>query len=148
MLAGCASYQADWPSLTGELPGGKERERVLTRIEPVPYEAPSPPALVNGADARQLLDAINKDIKADRARFETAFKDFSALEGAERHDAWFGLQVYLTRLSHTISRLDSLLHPDIATQFANVHEAAKKLKTEEEARVITARQTLLSLEPA
>ncbi len=150
-LAGCSAYNSDWPSLTDSPERAESRERVIEAIDVPSYEAPpsAPPATI--IEARERLAAIEQDIKNDRTIFKDQLAAYEMLETEAKTDAWFALQVALTRLSHTMSRLDpviDLLQTDNPAGFESVAQNASEIKANLNSFVIEARQKLISLEPA
>jgi len=149
-MAGCSAYNSDWPSLTDSPERAESRERVIEAIDVPSYEAPpsAPPATI--MEARERLAAIEQDIKNDRTIFEDQLAAYETLETEAKTDAWFALQVALTRLSHTMSRLDpviDLLQTYNPAGFESVAQNASDIKANLNSFVIEARQKLISLEP-
>ena len=109
IMSACTATQGDWPSLNEPLPDISERQRITQTADPATTGALSPsadktakadPAVIQG-----ILDTIQEDYQA----YETALQQHTTAGMDEKAATWQTVQLYLTRLSHTVSALDPYL---------------------------------------
>lgn len=144
--AACTNHDG-WPALTDNVPSAKERERVIERVVPAhnaqiaeDYEIHS------AAEARALFNDIQQMVQVEKQAYINARQGFSKALQEERDNAWFGLQLALTRLSQTSSRLDKLVgyhRPDAD----DLKDMAAALKLATDMFVIEERKILAELKP-
>ncbi len=154
LVFGCTN-QDDWPELTSGVPDAKERERVIERLNPSGYEQHAAiGGILSQAEAnttlQEIITVMNSEKQIylqDKAKYTaTEIATETAMKSDLKHDAWFGLQLALTRLSHTGSRLDTLISIKDAP-FADVQTQAKQLKVKLDEFVISERQALTEVQP-
>jgi hypothetical protein len=149
-LFGCTN-QGDWPELTSDVPDAKERERVIERLNPSSYVQPvAISGILSEGEANTVLQEVITTTKSEKQMYLQDKAIYTAIEIATESglklDAWFGLQLALTRLSHTGSRLDTLINIK-NFPFADVQIHAKQLKVKLDEFVIRERQALVEIKP-
>lgn len=145
LLAACSSTEK-WPNLSDKLPDTAERNRVLERVDPsaTPRQADKSP--LSEADAVQLLATIENDISDAAGEFTAAITSWRESNEADRRSTWMGAQLALTRLSQTVSRVNSILFNDTLRN-SSVVAQANSLKNKLEKTVAEAQQELAANAP-
>jgi archaellum biogenesis ATPase FlaH len=147
IIAACAGKDDNWPVLTSDVPNAKERDRAIERVSPAKYDNT---ATSTNISTESAADTLIKDVKSltqkETDSYLQAKQRYTNLDAQEKNDAWFGLQLALTRLSHSGSKLDALLDSQNTNLTGYIEEAAS-LKTSVDAFVISERQALAAIKP-
>lgn len=150
LLPGCG-MGGDWPNLSDRMPDPATRARVIDRADPsvAPRELDAAPQ--TPTDAQALLAEIEQAIRVAQGDFETSMQSFETSRMATGGDSdalhsWMEVQLMLTRLSQTASRLDAILFSTPLSGTA-VHAAARETKDRIDTLVIAARQRLAAIRP-
>ena len=145
-LAACSTQSGTWPNLAEPYPDPNERNRVIERANPVE------PTLVHDESPLTRSTAF-KLLESTRARLETATAEYlsvksklDAATGEDRTDYWNEAQLSLTRLSHTASRLDTIIASDKLMD-APVWDKTRLLKIEKDKFLVAEREALAALKP-
>ncbi|UTW55362.1 hypothetical protein [Kordiimonas sp. SCSIO 12610] len=146
LLSACAA-QNDWPQLTDAVPDATERNRVIERAEPAPYEQVE---TINKfqtiEEAQNLLKELEILIQEEKQAYDSLKNVFVQTSDETKNDLWFELQLALTRISHTNSRLDNIIQHN-GDDLSSLAGTAKTIKSTTDKFVINERQTLAKLRP-
>ena len=147
VLVSACSNKGDWPTLVDKVPDAQERDRVIERVTPSVDERIAPDAEIHSREeALQLMKDIMLAIEAEQKTYLIAKKEYENTVSNEKNSIWFGLQLALTRLSHSNSRLDSLIYSK-NTAANDVKKEARIIKTSMDKFVIEERKALSVLKP-
>lgn len=158
LLISCSNFSGDWPSLSDPISTQSDMIKD-TRAHTTGQPAPAEPYSIEQKTALTKSVAI-KQMTVIRAKLEKAQTAYHAAWGAlqehtragsnadteEINTRWHDTQLYLTRYSTILNKLDFIIN---STQLKDVPvwHNAKKLQTTEEAYIANERQKLMGLKP-
>lgn len=145
-LTACSSLSGDWPNLAEPYPDASERDRVIERAYPTEPAANENSQPLTRSTAFKLLQSTRARLKSAKAEYLAIATKLADATGDDKIDLWSEAQLSLTRLSQTVSRLDSIIHSD-TLQSAPVWEKANTLKNTQDIFLVAERKTLAALKP-
>ena len=146
LLASCSSLSGDWPNLAEPYPDASGRNRVIEHANPVDAPTPSADQPLTRSTAFKLLESTRARLGKDTTQYETVKAKITVASGDDKTDYWNEAQLSLTRLSHTASRLDSIIFSE-KLKSAPVWTNAASLKDKLDLFLVAERKQLAALKP-
>jgi len=145
-ISACSSMDGNWPSLADPLPDASERVRVIERANPTMPNREAPESMLTRSTAFKLLESTKARMEKAKEEYIAAKAGLSGLSGEDALDQWNEAQLALTRVSHTLSRLDQILITE-SLEDAPVWQSASNYKDQEDRYLVQERAALSALRP-
>ena len=151
-LAGCSGYGGPWPKLTDPLPDASERSRINdSRPIDVAPSALEESESIDLALHKSRQNTITADIEKAWVTFDNKIKSIKGeTDRDDKHIAWSGSQLALSRVSDEINKLRALASLPITEKSveANNHLNSLSVKlNSHDQRLDAAKKTTLALRP-
>jgi len=146
LLSACSSLSGDWPNLADPYPDASQRERVVERANPVAPTLLEDESPLTRSGAFKLLESTKARIGNAQKAYQTIKGEIASAENDDKLDSWNEAQLLLTRLSHTLSRLDAILISE-KLRDAPVWASALQIKNSLDGYLVNERKALAKLRP-
>ena len=146
LLSACSSLSGDWPNLTDPYPDASQRERVVERANPVAPTLLVDESPLTRSGAFKLLESTRARIDNAKKSYQTSKGKIASAKGDDKLDSWNEAQLLLTRLSHTLSRLDAILISE-KLRDAPVWASTLQIKNSLDGYLVSERKILAKLRP-
>lgn len=145
-ISACTSLSGDWPNLAEPYPVAADNQRVIERAKPTkPMRDTETPVLTRSA-AFKLFESTRARFEANKTTYLAAKAKITESTGEDQLDNWNEAQLSLTRLSHTLSRLDGILSSETLSD-APVFASTRTFKETQDVFLVSERQMLARLKP-
>lgn len=145
-LISCSSLSGDWPNLAEPFPDASDRNRVIERVNPTPPPTVQDNGPLTRSTAFKLMESTRARLKNATTTYLAIKAKIAPASGEDKTDYWNEAQLALTRLSHTASRLDTILFSE-KLKPAPVWASATALKNAQDLFLVAERKSLATLKP-